>query len=95
MCKAFFATLKGSARSWFRKLSLGTIDSFDDLSRLFITNFMSCRVRQKNIFHLFTVHQKEIERLKDYVKSFNQSFLEVENPSDKVVMMGMMEGLRP
>ncbi|GFZ09644.1 hypothetical protein Acr_21g0002430 [Actinidia rufa] len=43
MCKAFSVTLKGSARSWFRKLTPGTIDTFDDLSRHFVANFMSCR----------------------------------------------------
>ncbi|XP_057500864.1 uncharacterized protein LOC130784884 [Actinidia eriantha] len=94
-CNAFFATLKGSARSWFRKLPLGTIDLFDDLRRLFVANFMSCRIRQKNASHLFTVYQKETEGLKDYVKQFNQVVLEVEDPSDKVVIMAMMEGLRP
>ena len=41
MCKAFSATLKGPARSWFKKLSPETIDSFDDLSRLFVANFIS------------------------------------------------------
>ncbi|GFY94940.1 hypothetical protein Acr_10g0003250 [Actinidia rufa] len=94
MCKAFSATLKGSSRSWFRKLSLGTIDSFGNLSRLFVANFMSCRIRKKNASHLFTVHQKETESLKDYVKRFNQIILEVEDSSDKVVIMAMMEGLR-
>ncbi|GFS40406.1 hypothetical protein Acr_00g0068340 [Actinidia rufa] len=68
MCKAFSTTLKGFARSWFIKLTLGTIDSFDDLSKLFAANFMSCR--------------------------FNQAILEVEDPSDKVVVMAMMKGLR-
>ncbi|GFY91075.1 hypothetical protein Acr_07g0012710 [Actinidia rufa] len=95
ICKAFSATLKGSIRSWFRKLPPATIDSFGDLSRLFVANFMSCRIRQKNASHLFTVHQKEIESLKDYLKQFNQAILEVEDPSDKVVIMAMMEGLRP
>ncbi|GFS44258.1 hypothetical protein Acr_00g0089400 [Actinidia rufa] len=95
MCKAFSATLKGPARSWFRKLSLGTIDSFGDLSRLFVANFMSCRNRQKNASHLFTIHQKEAESLKDFVNRFNQAILEVEDPSDKVIIMAMMEGLRP
>ncbi|GFY84700.1 hypothetical protein Acr_03g0014740 [Actinidia rufa] len=66
MCKAFSATLKGPARSWFRKLSPGTVDSFGELSRLFVANFMSCRNRQKNASHL-----------------------------DKVIIMAMMEGLRP
>ncbi|GFZ04577.1 hypothetical protein Acr_17g0001490 [Actinidia rufa] len=53
------------------------------------------RNRQKNASHLFTVHQKEIESLKDFVKRFNQAILEVEDPSDKVIIMAMMEGLRP
>ncbi|GFZ06746.1 hypothetical protein Acr_18g0009160 [Actinidia rufa] len=95
MCKAFSATLKGPARSWFRKLWPGTIGSFGELSRLFVANFMSCRNRQKNASHLFTVHQKETESLKDFVKRFNQAILEVEDPSDKVIIMAMMEGLRP
>ncbi|GFY92627.1 arginase [Actinidia rufa] len=34
-------------------------------------------------FSLFTVHQKETESLKDFVKRFNQAILEVEDPSDK------------
>ncbi|GFY93780.1 hypothetical protein Acr_09g0002260 [Actinidia rufa] len=53
------------------------------------------RNRQKNASHLFTVHQKETESLKDFVKRFNQAILEVEDPSDKVIIMAMMEGLRP
>ncbi|GFS34126.1 hypothetical protein Acr_00g0032400 [Actinidia rufa] len=56
---------------------------------------MSCRVRQNNASHLFTVHRKDRESLKDYIKHFNQVILEVENPSDKVAVMAMMEGLRP
>ncbi|GFZ19322.1 hypothetical protein Acr_28g0000270 [Actinidia rufa] len=51
--------------------------------------------RQKNASHLFTVHQKETESLKNFVKRFNQAILEVEYPSDKVIIMAMMEGLRP
>ncbi|GFZ08820.1 hypothetical protein Acr_20g0006280 [Actinidia rufa] len=38
--------------------------------------------------------QKETESLKDYVKQFHQAILEVEDPSDKVVVMVIMEGLR-
>ncbi|GFY96746.1 hypothetical protein Acr_11g0010520 [Actinidia rufa] len=88
MCKAFSATLKGSARSWFRKLSPGTIDSFGELSRLFVANFMSCRNRQKNASHLFTVHQKETESLKDFDSDlvrcstpFPKTFLKLYPPS--------------
>ena len=95
ICKAFSATLKGPARAWLRKLSPWTIDSFCYLSRPFVANFMSCRDRQKNASHLFTVHQKNGKSLKDYIKRFNQDVLEVEDAIDKMVVMAMMEGLRP
>ncbi|GFY85663.1 hypothetical protein Acr_04g0004010 [Actinidia rufa] len=94
MCKAFSTTLNGATRSWFKKLSPRTIDSFGDLSRLFVANFMNCRVRQKNVSHFFIVYQKDGESLKDYVRHFNQVVIEVEDPSDKVVIMAMMGGLR-
>ena len=94
MCKAFYGTLKGSVRSSFRKFPLETIDLFGDMSKLFVANFMSCWVRQKNASHFFTVHQKKTESLKDHVRRFNQAILEVKDPSDKVVIMAMMEGLR-
>ena len=41
------------------------------------------------------VHQKDKESLKDYVRQFNQVVLEVKDPSDKVIIMAMMEGLCP
>ena len=93
--QSLFSNFEGSTRSWFRKLSLRTFDSFGNLSRIFIANFMSCRVRKKNASHLFIVYQKDGESLKDYVKHFNQDVLKVEDPSDKVVVMAMMKGLRP
>ncbi|GFZ05843.1 hypothetical protein Acr_18g0000130 [Actinidia rufa] len=35
------------------------------------------------------------ESLKDYIKHFNQAVLEVEDASDKVVFVAMVEGLHP
>ena len=55
---------------------------------------MRYRVRQKNVSHPFTIHQKDGECLKDYIRQFSQVVLEVEDHSDKVVIMAMMEGLR-
>ncbi|GFY87765.1 hypothetical protein Acr_05g0014040 [Actinidia rufa] len=67
MCKAFSATLKGPARSWFRKLSPGTVDSFGELSRLFVANFMSCRKPTKECFppvHRSPKRNRELERFR-------------------------------
>ncbi|GFZ19568.1 hypothetical protein Acr_28g0002730 [Actinidia rufa] len=53
------------------------------------------KLEENNASHLFTIHQKEGESLKDYIKRFNQVMLEVEGANDKVIVMMMMEGLLP
>ena len=40
MCKAFPVTLKGPTRLWFSKLPPNTITSFQELSKLFVNNFV-------------------------------------------------------
>ena len=40
MCRAFPTTLKGPARVWFGKLPPNTITSFQELSKLFVNNFV-------------------------------------------------------
>jgi len=40
MCMAFPTTLKGPARVWFSKIPPNTVGSFEELSKLFINNFI-------------------------------------------------------
>ena len=40
MCRAFPTTLKGSARFWFRKIPPNFVSSFEELSKLFVNNFI-------------------------------------------------------
>ncbi|GFY81117.1 hypothetical protein Acr_01g0009260 [Actinidia rufa] len=95
MCKAFSATLKGPARSWFRKLSPGTIDSFGELSSTLCRQFHELQKLTEECFSPIHRPSKRDKKLEDFVKRFNQAILEVEDPSDKVIIMAMMEGLRP
>lgn len=39
-CRAFPLTLSGNARNWFQKLSLRSIDDFNDLGWKFLTQFL-------------------------------------------------------
>ena len=43
ICRAFPTTLKGSARVWFGKLPPNTITSFQELSKLFVNNFIEVK----------------------------------------------------
>uniref|UniRef100_A0A2N9ICH8 Uncharacterized protein n=1 Tax=Fagus sylvatica TaxID=28930 RepID=A0A2N9ICH8_FAGSY len=40
MCRTFPTNLRGSARTWFNQLETGSIDTFAQLSRAFIDNFI-------------------------------------------------------
>ena len=40
MCRAFPTTLKGPTRVWFSKIPPNTVSSFEELSKLFINNFI-------------------------------------------------------
>lgn len=39
-CRAFPLTLPGSARDWFRKLPPRSLNKFEDLGRVFLSQFM-------------------------------------------------------
>ena len=45
MCRAFSTTLKGLARVWFSKIPSNSVSSFEELSKLFVNNF----IRDKDI----------------------------------------------
>jgi hypothetical protein len=53
---AFPLTLSGNARDWFRKLPPNSIRHFDDLGRMFLTQFMAGRVRRKPSGPLMSLH---------------------------------------
>ena len=40
MCRAFPTTLKGPARVWFSKIPPNSVNSFEELSKLFVNNFI-------------------------------------------------------
>ena len=40
MCRAFPTTLKGPTRVWFSKIHPNSVSSFEELSKLFVNNFI-------------------------------------------------------
>ncbi|XP_059439812.1 uncharacterized protein LOC132172342 [Corylus avellana] len=92
-CRAFPLTLSGSARNWFRKLSPGSIDKFEDLGRVFLTQFMTSWTRKKPPSYLLTLKQRNDETLKQFITRFNLEKTEIEEPSDDLVYSAIYHGL--
>jgi hypothetical protein len=67
MCRAFPTNLRGSARTWFNQLQTGSIDTFAQLSRAFIDNFIEGWRSICPANYLLNIRQREGESLRSYV----------------------------
>ena len=63
MCRAFPTILKGPTRVWFSKIPLNTVSSFEDLSKLFVNNFIGGQMHKRSSSSLLTIEQGENESL--------------------------------
>ena len=78
LCKVFPASLKGPNLDWFHKLPRGSINSFDELWAVFISQYM-CSVRQKgNISSFQAILKREDESIRDFIGRFGQAVQQID-----------------
>ncbi|XP_041001635.1 uncharacterized protein LOC121247335 [Juglans microcarpa x Juglans regia] len=94
-CRAFLLTLKGPKRVWFGSLTLGSIDSFGELARLFLTQFMASRRRSHPAAYLLTIKQGEDESLKAYLSRFNKELMTTDDQDKKITLAALLVGVWP
>ena len=75
MCRAFLTTLKGSTRVWFNKIPPNTMNSFEELSKLFVNNFIGGQRHKRSSSSLLTIEQGENESLRSFITCFNREAL--------------------
>ena len=59
MSRAFPTTLKGPARVWFSKIPSNSVSSFEELSKLFVNNFIGGQRHKRSSSSLLTIEQGE------------------------------------
>ena len=78
LCKVFPASLQGPMLAWFHKLLPDSINSFNELWTVFVSQYL-CLVRQRrNISSLQTIVKQEEETIWDFIKRFEQAVQQVE-----------------
>ena len=77
MCRAFPTTLKGLARVWFSKIPPNLVSSFEELSKLFVNNFIGGQRHKRSSSNLLTIEQGENESLWSFITRFNREALTV------------------
>ncbi|GAU45301.1 hypothetical protein TSUD_327590 [Trifolium subterraneum] len=91
-CKLFPLSLVREASTWWRNLSIGSIDSWEELCRMFTAHFTTSRRHPKTVASLKAIIQGPEESLRSYIERFNKVSVEVE-ATDKMKLYLLEEGL--
>ncbi|GKD83912.1 reverse transcriptase domain-containing protein [Tanacetum coccineum] len=69
-CHMFNSTLTESARVWFDDLPPESVDSYDDLKKAFLANFLQQKKCIKDPVEIHHIKQRERESTEDFVQRF-------------------------
>ena len=93
MCKLFPTTFKGLAQVWFSKIPPNTVGSFEELSKLFINNFIGGQRHKRSSSSLLTIKQGEYESLQSFITRFNREAQTVDEMDDKLLLATFHNGV--
>ena len=93
MCKTFPTTLKGRTRVWFGKLPPNTITSFQELSKLFVNNFVGGQMHKCSSSSLLNREQGKNESLQAFISHFNREALLVDEMDNKILLVAFYNGV--
>ena len=86
MCMSFPTTLKRPAWVWFSKIAPNTVGSFEELSKLFVNNFIRGQRHKRSLSSLLTIEQGGNESLQSFITRFNREALTLEEMDDKLLL---------
>ncbi|GKE50255.1 reverse transcriptase domain-containing protein, partial [Tanacetum coccineum] len=89
----FNSTLTGSARLWFDDLPLESVDSYDDLKKEFLANFLQQKKCIKDPVEIHHIKQREWESMEDFVQRFKNESRHVKGAPECMRISGFMYGI--
>ncbi|KAM1389814.1 hypothetical protein ACFX13_018140 [Malus domestica] len=93
-CILFPSTLSGEALNWYFHLPPETVDSFEELRKLFVSQHIFQTDRLHSTDDLYTIHQKSDESLRMYASRFSYEYFRCAEADDKTTLKAFMAGLR-
>ena len=93
MCRTFPTTLKGPAQVWFGKIPSNSVSSFEELSKLFVNNFIGGQRHKHSSSSLLTIEQGENKSLWSFITRFNREALTVDEVDDKLLLATFHNGV--
>ncbi|KAM1029935.1 hypothetical protein ACFX2C_033890 [Malus domestica] len=93
-CLLFHYTLSDGALNWYCRLPSKTVDSFDELRKLFVSQHIFQIGRLHSADDLYTIRQKPDESLREYAGHFNHEYSRCAEADDKTALKAFTGGLR-
>ena len=83
---------KDQREVWFSKISPNTMSSFEELSKLFVNNFIGGQRHKRSSSSLLTIEQGENESLRSFITRFNKEALIVDE-MDELLLVAFHNGV--
>ena len=75
------------------KIPLNTVSSFEELTKLFVNNFIGGQRHKCSLSNLLIIEQGENESLQSFITHFNGESLTVEKMDDKLLLVAFHNGV--
>ncbi|GKD54049.1 reverse transcriptase domain-containing protein [Tanacetum coccineum] len=92
-CHMFNSTLTGNARVWFDDLLPESIDSYDDLKKAFLANYLQQKKCIKDPVEIHHIKQREGESTEYFVRRFKIESRDVKGAPEVMRISGFMHGI--
>ncbi|KAM2105303.1 hypothetical protein ACFX1R_015818 [Malus domestica] len=93
-CLLFPSTLSGGALNWYCRLPPETVDSFEELRKLFVAQHIFQTDHLHSTDDLYTIRQKPDESLRKFAGRFSHEYYRCAEADDKTALKGFTAGLR-
>ncbi|KAM1999507.1 hypothetical protein ACFX16_006927 [Malus domestica] len=93
-CLFFPSTLSDGALNWYYRLPPETVDSFEELRKLFVSQHIFLTDHLHSADDLYTIRQKPDESLREYAGRFSHEYSHCVEADDKTALKVFTAGLR-
>ncbi|GJX83275.1 reverse transcriptase domain-containing protein [Tanacetum coccineum] len=92
-CHMFNSTLTGNARVWFDDLPAEYIDSYDDLKKAFLENYLQQKKCIKDPIEIHNNKQQDGESTEDFMKRYKLESRDVKGAPECMRISGFVHGI--
>jgi len=93
LCQIFPSSLKGVASDWFYPLPQYSVHIFEDLTKLFLTQYTFRQEFKQSNHHLLSIKMRSSDDLKTYICYFQNQLGKVHNCSEDASALAFISGL--